>query len=177
MNLVNHNVVVINPDSSNYNKVGFCKAHEKGIYLVQFKNEAYAYREKDIKLVEVDTKEDKASPKSSIKSGDLVIDEHGNKYRAFLEYEDKFEKGVLVKIGRRFYLPFKDFSNDLKLPTPYGSYSIEKIYTPKTPLDYNTDGLTRYDLKWSREKTKEMTLEEIQDALGILKRILIIKGE
>lgn len=39
MNLVNQNVVIVNPDSNNYNKIGFCKAYERGMYLVQFKDD------------------------------------------------------------------------------------------------------------------------------------------
>lgn len=178
MNLVNQNVVIVNPDSDNYNKIGFCKACERGIYLVQFKDGIGFYHKEDIELVKKETKENNVSPKSLLKSGDLVIDEHGNKYRAFLEYENKFEKGALVELEQKFYLPFKDYSDDLKLPTQYGSYNIEKIYTPKTPLSYNTDDLTRYNLKWSRKKQKEMTLEEIQDALGLTKEgieLIIVK--
>ena len=169
MNLVNRNVVIVNPDSDNYNKIGFCKACERGIYLVQFKDDVgfyynFYYKE-DLKPAKKETKDNNISPKSLLKSGDLVIDKHGNKYRAFLEYEDRYDNGVLVEIGQRGYLPFKDYNDDLKLPTSYDTYNIEKIYTPKTPLDYNTDDLIGYNLKWSRNKQKEMTLEEIQDLL------------
>lgn len=182
MNLVNHNVVIINPYSDNYNKIGFCKTYERGLYLVQFKNDIgfyYGfYHKEDLELAKKEARKNNVSPKSLLKSGDLVIDKHGNKYRVFLEYEDRYDNGVLVEIGQRGYLPFKDYNDDLKLPTSYDTYDIEKIYTPKTPLDYNTDDLTRYNLKWSRKKQKEMTLEEIQDALGLTKEgieLIIIK--
>lgn len=178
MNLVNHNVVIINPDSDNYNKIGFCKAYERGMYLVQFKDGIGFYHKEDIGLTKKETKENNVSPKSLLKSGDLVIDKRGNKYRAFLEYEDRYDNGVLVEIEQRGYLPFKDYNDDLKLPTSYDTYNIEKIYTPKTPLGYNTDDLTRYNLKWSRNKQKETTLKEIQDALDLTKEgieLIIIK--
>ena len=184
MNLVNQNVVIINPDSNNYNKIGFCKAYQKGLYLVQFKNDIGFYYDfyckGDLKPAKKETKENNVSPKSLLKSGDLVIDKHGDKYRAFLEYEDQSDKGVLVEIGQRGYLPFKEYNDDLKLLTLYDTdaYDIEKIYTPRTPLDYNTDDLTRYNLKWSRKKQMKMTLEEIQDALGLTKEgieLIIIK--
>lgn len=178
MNLVNHNVVIINPDSDNYNKIGFCKAYERGVYMIQFKDGVGFYHKEDIGLVKKETKENNISPKSLLKSGDLVIDKYGNKYRAFLEYEDQFDKGVLVETGQRGYLPLKEYNSDLKLFRLYDSYNIEKIYTPKTPFDYLTDDLTRYNLKWSRKKQKEMTLEEIQDALGLTKEgieLIIVK--
>lgn len=178
MNLVNHNVVIINPNSDNYNKIGFCKACERGVYLIQFKDGLGFYHKEDIGLAKKETKENNVSPKSLLKSGDLVIDKHGDKYRAFLEYEDQSDKGVLVEIGQRGYLPFKEYNDDLKLLTLYNTYDIEKIYTPKTPLDYNTDDLTRYNLKWSRKKQMKMTLEEIQDALGLTKEgieLIIVK--
>lgn len=81
-------------------------------------------------------------------------------------------------MNQEWFLYFKNYNNDLKLSSSYGSYNIEKIYTPKTPLDYNTDDLTRYNLKWSRKKQKEMTLEEIQDALGLTKEgieLIVVK--
>lgn len=183
MNLVNQNVVIVNPDSNNYNKIGFCKAYERGMYLVQFKDDVGFYYDfyykGDLKLAKKETIENNVSPKSLLKSGDLVIDECGYKYRAFLEYEDNyFGKGVLVNMNQEWFLYFKNYNNDLKLSSSYGSYNIEKIYTPKTPLDYNTDDLTRYNLKWSRKKQKEMTLEEIQDALGLTKEgieLIVVK--
>lgn len=169
MNLVNQNVVIINPDSNNYNKTGFCKAYQKGLYLVQFKNDIGFYYDfyckGDLKPAKKETKENNISPKSLLKSGDLVIDKQGNKYRAFLEYEDQFCKGVLVEIEQRGLLPFEEYNNDLKLPISYDTYNIEKIYTPKTPFDYLTDDLTRYNLKWSRKKQMGVTLEELQDLL------------
>ena len=57
MNLVNHDVVVINPDSENYGRIGFCESYKRSVYIVLFEEGIAFYLEDELKSVEREERE------------------------------------------------------------------------------------------------------------------------
>lgn len=56
MNLINHSVVVTNPDSDNYGRIGFCESCRRGVYIVLFEEGLGFYLENELELIEEEAK-------------------------------------------------------------------------------------------------------------------------
>lgn len=105
--------------------------------------------------------------KNLLKSGDIVVFRSGEKAKVFLDYEsDYYGKGILAYTDKDSFMALKSYNENLFISTKLEDYAINKIYRPKHDRFVISKNLNDYDLIWERKEIKEMTMEEICNALG-----------
>ena len=103
--------------------------------------------------------------KSDLKSGMLVELRNGRYYTVVMDYETEHHgTGAMFGKGGGF-IHIDIYNNDLT-NNLLGEFDIVKVYKPKCDGDVLSDDIHDFNLIWEREQIKEMTVDEISEALG-----------
>ena len=104
--------------------------------------------------------------KSLLKSGDIVVLRNDDKRKVFLDYETKhYGKGIISSIVEKYFNGLIEYDNQL-ICSLSPLLDIVQIYRPRYDSDVTSLNLDDYKLIWERKEIKEMTMEEICNALG-----------
>lgn len=106
--------------------------------------------------------------KSDLRTGMRVTLRNGKKRIVLLQFKHEYDKetDVIVDTQISSWNPLSSYDEDLKHRNYYDN-DIVKIEVPEhVYVVFGTDSYHNYKMIWERNDTKEMTVEEIQQALG-----------
>jgi hypothetical protein len=104
--------------------------------------------------------------KADLRTGMRVTTRSGRCFLVLLNIKHEYDKAtdVLVGFGERSWYELKNFNDDLS--NIYADDTIMKVEVPKHLYAITKVNGYDYEIIWERDSTKEMTIEEIQQALG-----------
>lgn len=110
--------------------------------------------------------------KNELKTGMVVTLRNGDKLRVFRDYasdwtQDENESVCMVStVCANDWWKLSAYTDDMKYEDDE-TCDIMEVYRPYHPYDFLRDfDESRYNLIWKREDPKEMTMAEIEAALG-----------
>ena len=104
--------------------------------------------------------------KSLLKSGDTVVLRNGDECKVFLDYETKhYGRGIISSVIKNYFNALIEYDRQL-IHGISQDLDIVQIYRPRCDSNVMSTDLYDYYLVWKRKEVKEMTMEEICEALG-----------
>lgn len=148
----------------NVDQISSSDVIRKGIELAGYDyKKCYIFSSPELQLMEEKKME---NVKSLLKSGDIVVLGNGDKCKVFLDYETKhYGKGIISSIGKEYFNALIEYDNQL-IYSISPLLDIVQIYRPRYDSNVMSIDLYDYELVWERKEVKEMTMEEICEALG-----------
>lgn len=140
-------------------------------YKIISKDELIRLLGDDEKLIIFDPKGDKAeNVKSLLRTGDIVVLKDGEKCKVFLDYETQnYGKGSFAFIESYGFMSLSSYNDDLCGKNMSDKYYVSKIYRPRGDRNLMSTNLNDYELIWERKK--EMSIEEIEEKLKLLRKM------
>jgi hypothetical protein len=140
-------------------------------YKIVSKDELIRLLKDNDKLIILNEEEEKVkSAKNLLRTGDIVVLKDGEKCKVFLDYETQnYGKGSFAFIESCGFMSLSSYNDDLCGENMSDKYYVSKIYRPKADGDLMSTNLNDYKLIWEREK--EVSIEEIEEKLKLLRKM------
>lgn len=110
-----------------------------------------------------------------LRTGMVVTLRNGGKYMVFRKiHSDWTNDDVLVQLNGDDYLFLAEYDSDMMCKGAYHDpFDIMEVWVARQPLNFVSFNKEEYyTLLWKREEPKEMTMAEIEAALGYKIRIV-----
>lgn len=154
-------IVLFDKDINQIDPTGIIR---KGIELAGYDyRKCYIFDSHELQLMEGKKTE---NIKSLLKSGDTVILRNGDECKVFLDYETKhYGRGIISSVIKNYFNALIEYDRQL-IHGISQDLDIVQIYRPRYDSNVMSTDLYDYELVWERKEVKEMTMEEICEALG-----------